>query len=142
MNHSRLSKKSKKANAGARSLLMGRVRHSGTACELAVRSAVHRAGYRYRLDHGKGLPGRPDIVLRQIRVAIFVDGCFWHGCPQHGTLPKTNSRFWAAKIRRNRGRDKKNDRLLKRLGWKPLHVWEHDTKTDAIRILSRIAKLS
>ena len=125
-----------------RSLLMARVRRSGTACELALRHAVHRAGYRYRLNSGAGLPGTPDIVLRRFRLAIFVDGCFWHGCPRHGTIPKTNTHFWTAKILRNQHRDKRVDRSLKSLGWNVLRVWEHDVRIDTDQVLARINRLA
>ena len=126
----------------ARSLLMARVRRSGTACELALRSALHRAGYRYRIESGSRLPGTPDIVLRRFRLAIFVDGCFWHGCPQHGTVPKTNTHFWTAKILRNQSRDKQVDRSLKRDGWKVLRVWEHDVRNGKDRIIRRVNRLA
>src|ERR1700685_1997695 len=86
----------------ARSLLMSRVRRTGTRPEMLLRAALHRAGYRYRINTGSTLPGRPDIVLRRFRLAIFVDGCFWHGCPRHGTVPKTNTEFWTTKILRNK----------------------------------------
>lgn len=125
-----------------RSLLMSRVRRSGTTPEIALRSALHRAGYRYRLNGGSGLPGTPDVVLRRFRLAIFVDGCFWHGCPRHGTVPKTNTHFWTAKILRNQNRDKQVDRSLKSLGWRVLRVWEHDVPTDTDRILARVNRLT
>ena len=124
-----------------RSLLMARVRRSGTAPELALGLALHRAGYRYRLRGGSGLPGTPDIVLRRFRLAIFVDGCFWHGCRQHGTASKTNARFWNAKILRNRQRDLEVDHALRSLGWKVLRVWEHEVRLDMRRILRRIKRL-
>jgi DNA mismatch endonuclease (patch repair protein) len=124
-----------------RSLLMARVRRSGTAPELALRRALHRAGYRYRLNSGNSLPGTPDIVLRRFRLAIFVDGCFWHGCPLHGSLPKTNTAFWTAKIIRNQGRDKQVDESLKELGWKVLRVWEHEVQTDTPPVVRRIRRL-
>jgi DNA mismatch endonuclease (patch repair protein) len=124
-----------------RSLLMARVRRSGTACEVTLRKALHRAGYRYRLDSGSGLPGTPDLVLSRLRIAIFVDGCFWHGCPQHGTVPKTNTQFWTAKVQRNQQRDKQVGRSLKRLGWKVLRVWEHEVRLDMRRTLRRVKRL-
>src|SRR5271157_2934067 len=124
-----------RAVAPERSLLMARVRRSGTAPELILRAALHKAGYRYRLNGGRGLPGTPDIVLRRFRLAIFVDGCFWHGCARHGTLPKTNPDFWGAKILKNQQRDTRVDQALKNLGWKVFRVWEHEVRSDMDRIL-------
>ena len=125
-----------------RSRLMARVRRSGTGPELTLRAALHRAGYRYRLKGGSGLPGTPDIVLRRFQVAIFVDGCFWHGCEQHGSAAKTNADFWRAKILRNRQRDMKVGQSLKSLGWKVLRVWEHEVRFELPKILQRIQRLA
>lgn len=125
-----------------RSFLMARVRRSGTAPELALRRALHRAGYRYRLNSGCGLPGTPDLVLRRFRLAIFVDGCFWHGCELHGSVAKTNSEFWSAKILRNRQRDAKVDRALRALGWKVFRVWEHEVRLEMRQILRRIKRMT
>src|SRR5437867_899944 len=119
---------------------MGRVRRSGTAPELALRGALRRAGLRYASRGGRNLPGSPDITFRRERLAVFVDGCFWHGCPRHGTVPKSNTPFWVAKIRRNRQRDRQTDRSLKKLGWTVLHVWEHELRSDAGRVLRRIER--
>jgi DNA mismatch endonuclease (patch repair protein) len=121
---------------------MARVRRSGTAPELALRAVLHREGYRYRLNSGKGLPGTPDIVLRRFRLAIFVDGCFWHGCEEHGSVAKSNTDFWASKIHRNRQRDMEVDRALRRLGWKVCRVWEHDVWLGLDRVVRRIARLT
>jgi DNA mismatch endonuclease, patch repair protein len=124
-----------------RSRLMGRVRRSGTAPELDLRRSLHRAGYRYRLDGGRGLPGTPDLVFRKLRVAIFVDGCFWHGCRLHGTMPKTNTAFWKAKIIRNQKRDRKVDRSLRELGWIVVRVWEHQLKGELETVVSRVQEV-
>jgi DNA mismatch endonuclease (patch repair protein) len=120
---------------------MSRVRHSGTACELTFRAALHREGYRYRLRGGRGLPGTPDLVLARFKTAIFVDGCFWHGCPKHGTMPKSNTKFWRAKILRNVARDKQVDRSLARLGWKVMRVWEHEIRFNMPHLLSKVERL-
>lgn len=124
-----------------RSRLMGRVRRSGTAPELKLRHSLHRAGFRYRLDGGLGLPGTPDLVFRKLRVAIFVDGCFWHGCSHHGTTPKTNTAFWQAKIIKNREQDRKVDDSLRRLGWIVVRVWEHQLKEELETVVSRVQAL-
>lgn len=120
--------------------LMAKVRRSGTSPELAVRSMLHRAGYRYRVSGGKALPGTPDIVLPRLRLAIFVDGCFWHGCPKHGTVPKTNTEFWTSKIERNRDRDRAVRKSLNGLGWKVLRVWEHELKSGGADLIKRVAR--
>lgn len=93
--------------------------------EVLLRRALHRRGVRFRL-HRRGLPGRPDLVLVRSRLAVFVDGCFWHACPQHGVLPKSNGEFWREKLEANVARDRRNDRELAELGWRAVRVWEHD----------------
>lgn len=112
---------------------MSRLPRQDTKPELALRRALHRRGLRFRLH--APLPGKPDIVLVRPRIAVFVDGCFWHGCEEHGVLPKSNSAFWREKIASNRLRDNRNDHLLGDLGWIPTHVWEHeDPETAAERL--------
>jgi DNA mismatch endonuclease (patch repair protein) len=104
--------------------MMARIKGKGTCPELTVRRILHAAGFRYRL-HAKDLPGRPDIVLRPWRTLVFVNGCFWHGHDCHGTrLPKSNRRFWYAKIEANMDRDARNLAECRRLGWRVLVVWE------------------
>lgn len=99
-----------------------------TGPELAVRRALHAMGLRYRVDHP--LPfdrrRRGDIVFTRAKVAVFIDGCFWHGCPDHGVMPRTNSAFWAAKIARNRERDADTTARLVEQGWVVLRFWEHE----------------
>lgn len=107
---------------------MARVRRTDTAPELALRRALWRQGLRYRLR--LPLPGSPDIAFVGARVAVFVDGCFWHGCPQHYTAPVMNAEFWMRKLEANRSRDKWVDSQLRQLGWRPLRLWEHTIKTD------------
>lgn len=104
-----------------------------TACELAVRSAVHARGLRYRLHQRpeKELRRQADLVFRRARVAVFVDGCFWHGCPLHGTIPKTNSEWWWKKIRRTQQRDRETDERLGQAGWLVIRIWEHEEPGDA-----------
>ena len=105
-----------------RSRLMGRVKTRDTAPELALRKALWTAGLRYRLR--RTLPGSPDIVFVSAKIAVFVDGCFWHGCP-HWTKPGTNQQFWVKKIKTNQERDARNVRDLGEMGWHALRVWEH-----------------
>jgi DNA mismatch endonuclease (patch repair protein) len=129
-----------KAPSVQRSRLMGRVRRTGTAPEIQLRKALHRQGRRFRLG-SYGLPGSPDLVFRSARVAIFVDGCFWHGCELHGTMPKTNAHFWRQKIRRNKQRDRRVNIELKRGGWNVVRVWEHQIRDNLPSAVSRIKKL-
>jgi DNA mismatch endonuclease, patch repair protein len=103
---------------------MSRMPSRGSGPELQLRRELHRRGLRFRVQ--AALPGRPDIVLSRARLAIFVDGCFWHLCPSHGTLPKNNADWWRTKLERNVARDREKDRLLSSQGWLPLHVWEHE----------------
>jgi len=108
-----------------RSWIMSRVKGRDTTPELAVRSIIHRHGYRFRL-HRKDLPGCPDIVLPRHRKIVFVHGCFWHGhkgC-RKSSRPATNRKFWDTKIDSNIARDKKTVRRLRRSGWSVLVVWE------------------
>jgi DNA mismatch endonuclease (patch repair protein) len=104
---------------------MTRMPRRSTGPELAIRRELHRRGLRFRVDHA-GLPGRPDIVFTRARLAVFVDGCYWHRCPQHGTLPRNNADWWLAKLDRNVARDRAEDAALAELGWTVAHVWEHE----------------
>lgn len=122
----------------ARSRLMGRVRHSGTAPELLLRRALWAAGLHYRLQAKPRLPGSPDIIFPANKVAIFVDGCFWHGCPQHGTHPKTRSEFWLTKIMRNQARDLEADKKLAAMGWVVVRLWEHEVTASPLECVERI----
>lgn len=108
-----------------RSWNMSRIRSKDTGPEMRVRSALHRAGYRFRL-HVKDLPGRPDIVLPKYKTVIFVHGCFWHrhkGCSR-ATMPSSNQEYWKQKFKRNVERDKCEQAELKQLGWRVFVVWE------------------
>ena len=109
----------------------GRGRDTGP--ELALRRALHARGMRYRVDFP--LPfnrrRRADIAFLGERVAVMVDGCYWHGCPEHHNRPKRNAAWWDAKIERNRMRDAETDRLLRDAGWLPVRVWEHEHPLEA-----------
>lgn len=101
---------------------------SGTKIELAVGSAMHRRGLRYR-KHVKPEPSlrcTADFVFRGVRVAVFVDGCFWHGCADHGRVPNDPTGYWAIKLQRNVDRDRRNDEALAGMGWTVLRFWEHE----------------
>lgn len=115
-----------------RSWNMSRIRPKNTGPEKAVRAALHREGYKFRLHH-KELPGKPDIVLPKHKTVIFVHGCFWHrhkGCKDAG-IPKSNTLFWRTKLNANVERDKKNKAAIKRRGWKVIIVWECETNKSA-----------
>lgn len=105
---------------------MSRVRGSDTRPELALRRALWREGLRYRLR--LDLPGSPDLAFPNRRLALFVDGCFWHGCPLHYSAPTTRAEFWAVKLRDNVLRDQRVDALLADLSWSPLRAWQHELK--------------
>jgi len=108
-----------------RHVCMSHIHSKDTKPEIKVRKWLWSRGYRYRLNV-KGVPGKPDIVMRRYRTAIFVNGCFWHGhegCDKF-RIPKTNVEFWEAKIRRNRERDSQNYRILEENGWQVLVLWE------------------
>jgi DNA mismatch endonuclease, patch repair protein len=103
-------------------------RAADTAPEAALRSTLHRRGFRFR-KHARVLPAlrcRPDVVFPTEKVAVFIDGCFWHGCPDHARQPKRNSDYWRAKIERNKARDLRNDAALTDAGWKVIRAWEHE----------------
>lgn len=99
-----------------------------TAPELAVRQLLHAAGLRYRVDRPPlpGLRRRADIVFGPARVAVYIDGCFWHGCPQHGNQPRANSGYWDTKLTGNQQRDADTDRRLGDAGWQVVRAWEHE----------------
>ena len=111
-----------------------------TSPELAVRRLLHAAGLRYRVDYAPlGGRRRADIVFTRQRIAVYIDGCFWHGCPDHGTLPKTNTDYWLPKLQRNVERDGETDTLLTEAGWTALRFWEHETaSTVAGMIIDRL----
>jgi len=125
-----------------RSDVMSRIRSRGNKeTELALIAFLRLhgfTGWRRR----QPLFGKPDFVFREHRVALFVDGCFWHGCPRHGTQPKTNAGFWSEKIRRNIARDRLVNRTLRKAGWRVVRVWEHELrKKNAARLAARLRRL-
>ena len=122
-----------------RSELMSRIKSRGNKkTEIAFLLELRREKLTGWRRHAK-LPGRPDFVFQKAKVAIFLDGCFWHGCPIHYKAPRTRRIFWNSKIERNKSRDRKNNRMLRSLGWKVIHIWEHDlTKSRIERVLARL----
>lgn len=118
-----------------------------TRPEMRLRSALHRAGARYRVHLAirvdAGRPVSVDVAFVRRRVAVFVDGCFWHACPEHGTMPAANRAYWERKLRRNRERDLETADRLSRAGWLAIRVWEHEDATIASkRILAALAARS
>ena len=118
-----------KASSEGRSANMRAIRRTDTKPELALRRALHRMGYRfrkdYRLDLAAGQRVRPDIAFTARKVAVFVDGCFWHVCPDHGSRPSVNQGYWAPKLLRNVERDRAADSALERAGLQVVRLWEH-----------------
>jgi DNA mismatch endonuclease (patch repair protein) len=122
---------------------MRRTRRSGTRPELALRSALHRRGLRFVVD--RPVPGgnrrrRVDILLRGARVAVFVDGCFWHSCPEHSHLPKTNTSWWRLKFRGIARRDRDTDAQLAAAGWLAVRIWEHEDPVEAARTIEELVR--
>lgn len=99
-----------------------------TKTELRVRRLVHAAGLRYRVNARPepGLRRTADLLFTRVKVAVFIDGCYWHGCPEHFTMPATNLDYWSGKIERNRARDLETTSLLEERGWLVLRFWEHE----------------
>lgn len=126
-----------------RSLVMSRIRSVGAkSTELKLRSMLEEAGYSHWQEHDPSLPGRPDFSFPEAKVAVFVDGCFWHGCPHchDGHIPKSNCAYWSGKIARNKRRDRRVSTQLRRLGWTVIRVWECRLKENPARELKRILR--
>ena len=124
-----------------RSWNMSRVRSENTKPEKLLRSMLHRAGFRFRINV-RDLPGKPDIVLRKYRVVIFVDGCFWHrhdGCKK-ASMPSTRQSFWKEKFQKTVERDKRQAEQLEKSGWKVIRVWECELENNAEQSVERIAR--
>lgn len=108
-----------------------------TKPELFLRAILHSRGLRFRVDCSplKGVRSRADIVFTKAKIAVFVDGCFWHGCPEHFIMPKTNVDYWSAKISRNRERDEAADQALASREWEVVRVWEHEAPGAAADLI-------
>lgn len=122
-----------------RSALMARVRNRNTAAEMMLRRAMWAIGIRYRLGQRIGRI-QPDIVFSRACLAVFVDGCFWHCCPLHGTKPKSNIAFWKEKLDRNVARDRRSTVQLRRSGWVVLRFWEHEVEADSAACARKVAE--
>jgi DNA mismatch endonuclease, patch repair protein len=120
---------------------MQTTRRRDTRAEVAVRRLLHARGLRFRIDRAVlGPRRRADIVFVTAKVAVFVDGCFWHSCPRHRTSPKANARWWADKLRTNRRRDLATNRQLRRAGWSVLRIWEHEAPAEAAARIDTIVR--
>lgn len=119
---------------------MASVRQHNTAAEIALRRELYRNGLRYRV--GYVVLKRPrrvaDVAFPGVKIAVFVDGCFWHGCPEHATWPKQNAEFWRHKIETNRARDADTNMRLEASGWKVIRVWEHESPVTAAETIARL----
>ena len=104
---------------------MRRMPRASTGPEVALRRVLHAGGLRFTVNR-RDLPGTPDVVFSRARVAVFLDGCFWHACPSHGVVPTNNREWWVRKFEANRERDRRKDAELVKLGWLPVHFWEHE----------------
>lgn len=131
--------------AASTSKRMAATRPRDNPRELAVRSALHRLGLRYRV-HQRLIPGSSrtaDLVFHRYRLAVFLDGCFWHGCPVHGTFPKTNADWWQKKIEMNKERDRSTNAILRAAGWNVLRIWEHVSVDETVLLITvELARIS
>ncbi|MBA2949731.1 very short patch repair endonuclease [Streptomyces himalayensis] len=132
------------ASSATRRRNMQAIRSRDTQPERLVRSLLHAQGLRYRVA-AKPLPGlrrTADIVFRSAKLAVFIDGCYWHGCPEHYVPPKTNPGYWSSKVAGNVARDRDTDEQLMAAGWTVLRFWEHEAAEDcAIKIAATVSRL-
>jgi DNA mismatch endonuclease (patch repair protein) len=128
-----------------RSYIMSRIKGHGNATTELRMIAIFREHGIIGWRRKRSIYGSPDFVFPSARVAIFVDGCFWHGCPIHGALPRTNRAFWRKKLSRNKARDQQVNRILRKMGWKTTRLWQHDLHSSskvAHRIVNLLSKTS
>ncbi len=119
----------RKETAASRSRQMSRIKSKNTGPEKVLRSSLWQRGLRYRI-HAKTPAGRPDVVFPGSRVAVFIDGCYWHGCPEHYVRPRSRLEFWDGKLQENVDRDLRQTEALKEAGWLVLRFWEHEVFTS------------
>ena len=115
---------------------MSQIKSKNTKPEIIIRKLIWKEGYRYRIGHG--LIGKPDMVFPSSRVVVFIDGCFWHGCPKHCKMPLSNIKYWEQKIFGNKKRDSKINKRLRKEGWKVIRVWEHNVKNNPKKTITKI----
>jgi DNA mismatch endonuclease, patch repair protein len=130
------------SSEGARRTMLAN-RRVDTKPEVALRSALHRLGLRFRKDFRIDLPSmrvRPDVVFGRARVAVYCDGCFWHRCPMHATSPKANADYWRNKLAANVRRDREADYALAAAGWRVIRVWEHEDPIEAAKRIEAVVR--
>lgn len=122
---------------------MAKVRQKGTDAEIALRRELYRRGLRYRVDYEVMKKPRrvADVAFPGLKIAIFVDGCFWHGCPEHASWPKQNAEFWRQKIEANRLRDADTNSRLLDIGWTALRFWEHESQAKATETVAQMVAM-
>lgn len=116
---------------------MQNIRSANTKIEILVRSKLHKLGYRFR-KNVKSLIGKPDIVFPKNKVVVFLDSCFWHMCPYHYNMPKTNKKYWLPKLERNKERAREVNKKLRKGGWIVLRFWEHQINNDLNKCVNKI----
>ncbi len=123
---------------------MAKVRQKGTDAEIALRSELYRRGLRYRVDYEVLKKPRrvADVAFPGLKIAVFVDGCFWHGCPEHASWPKQNAEFWRQKIAANRLRDVDTNERLRSMGWTVLRFWAHDSPSEAAETAAQVVAMA
>ena len=123
---------------------MAKVRQTGTGAEVALRREMYRIGLRYMIEYEVLKKPRrvADVAFPSRKIAVFVDGCFWHGCPEHATWPKQNAEFWREKIEANQRRDTDTNDRLRSIGWTVLRFWSHEPPTEAARTVARAVALA
>jgi DNA mismatch endonuclease (patch repair protein) len=126
-----------------RSRIMAKIKGKNTSIELIVRKALHRMGFRFRLDN-QHLPGSPDLTFRRWKVAVFINGCFWHGhsCKRGARMPKTNREYWEGKIGRNVERDRRTRKDLGLGGWHVIDIWECNLETGIGEVIDHLKRMS
>lgn len=121
---------------------MSRARRRDTEPEMLIRKEAHRRGLRYRVD--AAIPGMPrrraDMIFAGAKVAVFVDGCFWHSCPEHTSIPRANREWWVAKLEANQVRDRATNSHLEGLGWTVLRFWEHEDPLTAVDAVEKAVR--
>ncbi len=125
-----------------RSRNMSAIRSSGTVTERRLGEVIRDAFPRRKVVEHPDLPGKPDYYLPGLRLVVFADGCFWHGCAQHGHIPEANREYWEAKLQRNRRRDRHVTRQLRASGLCVVRVWHHEMKASPVRVASKLRRAS